>query len=132
MQESIVCVHPGASRIEGRRAVMASFVDLFIDAPILRFSIIDALHTGNQGMAVHLVREEIQLDGFLVNTLVSTNIYHQEAEGWRMLLHHASPEPDAAFQEEFDNFQDFESLDMDEFDDELDEFDEPSPPPVLH
>jgi len=89
-QDNIVCVHPGASRIEGRKAVMDSFIELFIEAPVLNFSIVDTLYTGNDELAVHLVREEIELDGQVISIMVSTNIYHLEAGGWRMLLHHIS------------------------------------------
>lgn len=130
--ENIVCVHPGAIRLEGRQAVMNSFVELFADAPILSFSIVDALYTGNEALAVHLVREEIALDGQVVSIMISTNIYHMEDGGWRMLLHHASPEPDIAFQEEFDEYQDFDGTGFDDFDDDLDEPEKPARPPVLH
>lgn len=130
--ENIVCVHPGASRIEGRRAVMDSFTELFADAPILNFSIVDALYTGNDSLAVHLVREEIELDGQVVSIMVSTNIYHREDGGWRMLLHHASPEPDLAFQDEYEEYAGFDGLGFDDLDDDLDDTEEPSRPPVLH
>jgi len=131
-QDNIVCVHPGASRIEGRKAVMDSFVELFIEAPILHFSIVDTLYTGNDELAVHLVREEIELDGQVISIMVSTNIYHFESGGWRMLLHHASPEPDSAFQDDFDEYQRYNAMGLDELDDDFDDMDEPSRPPVLH
>ncbi len=130
--DNIVCVHPGSSRIEGRRAVMDSYVELFADAPILNFSIVDALYTGNESLAIHLVREEIELDGEVVSVMVSTNIYHMEGSGWRMLLHHASPEPDASYQEDYADFQRFDDTGFDDLDDELDDFEEPRRPPVLH
>lgn len=130
--ENIVCVHPGASRIEGRRAVMDSYVELFSDAPILSFSIVDALYTGNESLAIHLVREEIELDGEVVSVMVATNIYHVEEGGWRMLLHHASPEPDSAFDSDYDDYEVFDGTGFDDMDDELDELDEPRRPPVLH
>lgn len=132
LEDNIVCVHPGATRIEGRKAVMESFADLFFDAPILNFKIVDILYTGNDELAVHLVREEIELDGQVVSIMVSTNIYQWESGGWRMMLHHASPEPDSAFQDDFDDFQRFDGVDYDELDDELDEVEEPVRPPVLH
>ena len=125
--ENIVCVHPGASRIEGRVAVMESFKQMFSEAPILDFSIVDTLYTGNDSLAIHLVREEIALDGQVVSIMVSTNIYQMEEGGWRMLLHHASPEPDSAFIDELDDYQG-----VDEFDDDMDEWEEPARPPVLH
>ena len=92
--EAIVCIHPGTARIEGRANVMESFRELFLDAPSLGFSIVDTLETGNESLAVHLVREEIALDGELVSVMLATNVYQVEQGGWRLLLHHASPEPD--------------------------------------
>lgn len=127
--DNIVCVHPGAMRIEGRSAVLKSFEHMFDEAPELDFTIVDTLYTGNDSLAVHLVREEIALDGQVVSIMVSTNIYQMEDGGWRMLLHHASPEPDIAFADELDDFQNFDDASFDELDDE---WDEPAKPPVLH
>ena len=121
--DNIVCVHPGSSRIEGRAEVLESFSELFAEAPSLSFSIVETLYTGNESLAVHLVREEVELDGEVVSVMVSTNIYHVEDGGWRMLLHHTSPEPDAAYDIDYD-----ELLAYDEFDDDIDD----DKPPVLH
>lgn len=130
--DNIVCVHPGATRIEGRKAVMDSFADLFFDAPVLHFKIVDTLFTGNDDLAIHLVREEIELDGQVVSIMVSTNIYQRESGGWRMKLHHASPEPDSAIEDDFDEFQQFDGIDFGELDDEFDDVVEPARPLVLH
>lgn len=130
--ENIVCVHPGATRIEGRVAVMDSFEQMFSEAPILGFSIVDTLYTGNESLAIHLVREEIALDGQVVSIMVSTNIYQMEDGGWRMLLHHASPEPDTAFNDELEDFQGYDGSGYDDLDDDMDEWEEPVRPPVLH
>lgn len=127
MDDNIVCVHPGATRIEGRNAVMESFAQMFSEAPILNFEIVDTLFTGNDSLAIHLVREEISLDGQVVSIMVSTNIYQKEEGSWRMLLHHASPEPDMAFSDDLDDYQSY-----DEMDDEMDDWEEPVRPPVLH
>lgn len=119
LDENIVCIHPGATRIEGRAKVLESFTDMFADSPSIAFSISDALQTESDGLAIHLVREEIELDGQLVSIMAATNIYHMEDGGWRMLLHHASHEPE--FNTDFTVDEDF------------DDFDElPEPPPVLH
>ena len=130
--ENIVCVHPGATRIEGRNDVMESFKQMFAEAPILDFSIVDTLYTGNESLAIHLVREEIALDRQLVSIMVSTNIYQMEDGGWRMLLHHASPEPDSAFNDELDDYRHYDALHYDDPDDDTDDWEEPSRPPVLH
>ncbi len=113
--DSIVCIHPGSNRIEGRQDVLDSFSEMFSQSPSLGFTISDALHTGNDELAVHLVREEIELDGQLVSVMVSTNIYHYENGGWRMLLHHASHEPEFSLDDDYDD---------------NDEYHEPQP--VLH
>ena len=130
--ENIVCVHPGASRIEGRNQVLESFRQMFSDAPILDFSIVDTLYTGNDSLAVHLVREEIALDGQVVSIMVSTNIYQMEDGGWRMLLHHASPEPDSAFNDELDDYQSLMGAGYEDQEDDMDDWDDPVKPPVLH
>jgi len=118
LDENIVCIHPGANRIEGRAQVLESFSDIFAESPSIGFSISDALQTESDGLAIHLVREEIEFDGQLVSIMVSTNIYHKEDGGWRMLLHHSSHEPEPTEEDEFEDFDDFEDLS--------------EPPPVLH
>lgn len=119
--ETIVCIHPGANRIEGRAEVLESFSEMFAESPAIGFSISDALHTESDGLAIHLVREEIELDGQLASVMVSTNIFHKEDGGWRMLLHHSSHEPESIVDTDFDEVDDFE-----DFDEAVD------PPPVLH
>lgn len=118
LDDNIVCIHPGANRIEGREQVLDSFSDMFASSPTIGFSISDALQTESDGLAIHLVREEIELDGQLVSVMVSTNIYHMEDGGWRMLLHHSSHEPEANSEEDYDDYDDFDEV--------------PEPPPVLH
>jgi len=133
--ESVVCIHPGAERIEGRLGVLASFAELFSSEPALRFRVIDTLHTGNASLAVHLVREEIALGGEVVSVMVATNIYQIESGGWRMLLHHASPEPELEFGEQFASTDAFEGGFDATFDGTFqddDETESPLAPPVLH
>lgn len=116
--DNIVCIHPGATRIEGRAQVLESFSDMFEQSPTIGFSISDAMQTQTDGLAIHLVREEIELDGQLISIMVSTNIYHKEDGGWRMLLHHSSHEPESNLGDEFEDYDDFDDM--------------PEPPPVLH
>lgn len=97
--DSIVCIHPGAVRLEGRSDVVESFTQMFKDSPIMDFSITDARCQLIDDVAVHMVREEIEIDGQLVSIMVSTNIYHRIEGGWRMVLHHASHEPEPDFDE---------------------------------
>jgi ketosteroid isomerase-like protein len=108
--DNIVCIHPGADRIEGRQAVLDSFTELFMESPMLSFSLMDTLQTGDDHLAIHLVREHVEMGGQFMSSVVSTNIYQFEDGSWRMLLHHASPEPDAMLEEDIDEFEEFEAL----------------------
>lgn len=132
--DAIVCIHPGSERIIGRRNVLDSFAEMFVDAPALQFRIVDTLQTGNAGLAVHLVREEIALDGELVSSMVSTNIYQIENGSWRMLLHHASPESEFELDDSLadDAFEGGFDATFDGTFHEDEEVESPEPPPVLH
>lgn len=116
--DNVVCIHAGSNRIEGRSEVLDSFTDLFSDNSGISYSITDTLQTGNDGLAIHLVREEVELDGEVVSVKVVTNIFHRENDGWHMLLHHASHEPDFRVDDFFEDFDDFEE--------------DREPSPVLH
>lgn len=92
--DSIVCIHPGAMRLEGRADVVESFSHMFKDAPAMDFVITDVKCTVVENLAIHLVREEVAIDDQLVSVMLATNIYHRVDGSWRMTLHHASHEPD--------------------------------------
>ena len=71
-EEDIVCVHPGGPRAHPQR---------------LRK--VESLTS-----AVHSVIETIQIltpDGPREAYVTATNVYHRTAQGWRMVVHHASP-----------------------------------------
>jgi len=97
--DSIVCIHPGAMRIEGRADVVESFVQIFKDAPEMDFVITDAKCVLMDNVAVHIVREEVAVDNQLVSVMLSTNIYHRVNGSWHMTLHHASHEPELEYDE---------------------------------
>lgn len=97
--EAVVCIHPGAVRLEGRDRVVQSFSELFQGAPNVGYSITDVQCSTFGNVAVHQVREEIEVDGQLVSIMVATNIYKFENGSWNMMLHHASHEPEPEFDE---------------------------------
>ncbi len=81
-----------------------------MESPMLSFSLMDTLQTGDDNLAIHLVREHVEMGGRFMSSVVSTNIYQFEDGGWRMLLHHASPEPDTMLEEDIDEYEEFEAL----------------------
>ncbi len=92
--DASVCIHPGAPRLEGREQIKDSWEEIFAASPPMDFTISDERITEDQHIAVHLVREEISVGGELVGVMLATNIYHRVGEGWKMMLHHSSPEPE--------------------------------------
>jgi ketosteroid isomerase-like protein len=91
--DEIACVHPGGPRLVGPGAVRASFDAIFthggVDATPERVRRLEL-----QGGAVHHVLERVQAmtsEGPQSAWVLATNVYALTAEGWRMVLHHASP-----------------------------------------
>jgi ketosteroid isomerase-like protein len=44
--------------------------------------------------AVHHVLEQVEVmtpDGLVQAFVIATNVYHKTAQGWRLVVHHASP-----------------------------------------
>jgi ketosteroid isomerase-like protein len=89
--EEIVCIHPGAPRIIGHTAIRASWETIFerggIDIEPGRVRIAQNMLT-----SVHNLVEEIrhpESDRPNMHVL-ATNIYLKTAQGWRMVMHHAS------------------------------------------
>lgn len=91
--DDIVCVHPGAERLQGRNAVTESWRAMFAGQAGLRFERHDVQITREEGLSIHSLHERIYVDDQMVGLTVATNIYRLQDGGWRMLMHHASPVP---------------------------------------
>jgi len=91
--EEIACVHPGGPRMVGAGAIRASFDAIFANGAIdVVPDKVRRLHTHSS--AVHHVLERVQIaseGGSQTAFAIVTNVYVKTAQGWRMVLHHASP-----------------------------------------
>ncbi len=94
--DDLVCIHPGGPRIVGAAAIRASFEQLLAGGGGgLRIVPERVLRSVTLGCAVHNVVERVVLQsppgekqfGFVL----ATNAYIKTPDGWRMVLHHASP-----------------------------------------
>jgi ketosteroid isomerase-like protein len=92
-EDEIVCVHPGGSRMVGSGAIRSAFDAMFTNGTIratpMRIRKIEALSS-----CVHSVIEKIEVmtqEGPREAYVIATNVYHKTAQGWRLVLHHASP-----------------------------------------
>lgn len=92
-EDEIACIHPGGQRLIGPEAIRASFAAMFrgggTNVRADRVRRLDLLET-----SVHHVVERVQAEtseGRHFALIVVTNVYVRSALGWRMVLHHASP-----------------------------------------
>lgn len=91
--EDIACVHPGGPRMVGAGAIRAAFEAIFANGAIdVQPEKVRRLHA--HGSAIHHVLERVQVmgdEGPQQAYAIVTNAYVLTPQGWRMVLHHASP-----------------------------------------
>lgn len=92
-EDDVVCVHPGGPRLVGHAAVRAAFEALFANGGVM--AVPERVHrVDNAHSSVHSLVERVEVmgdDGVQVAWVLATNVYQKTAQGWRMVLHHASP-----------------------------------------
>ena len=95
--DDVVCIHPQGPRLTGFEAVRESWVQIFAGGAQLRVRTTEARHFESQALAVHTVIELVAPSGeqARVTSICATNVYELTEGGWRMVVHHASPTPEA-------------------------------------
>ncbi|MDH3712411.1 MAG: nuclear transport factor 2 family protein [Gammaproteobacteria bacterium] len=94
--DRVVCIHPGSERLEGRAQVEHSWQQVFSGEHRLRCELSDEQYTQDALLSIHVVRENISVNGEYQGAVLATNIYQLMEGSWHMIVHHASPEPLAA------------------------------------
>ncbi|MBA2698304.1 MAG: nuclear transport factor 2 family protein [Nocardioidaceae bacterium] len=96
--DAVVCVHPGASPIRGRRDVMRSWLALMAHAQYIQFFLTDIEAAVVDDIATVTCRENVlsagadmPKDSFAGGSAAATNVFRRTAGGWRLWVHHASP-----------------------------------------
>ena len=95
-EEEVVCVQPGGPRIVGLAAVREIWRQILADGARIRIDVSHAVASSTAMMAMHCVLERLATDGPTPRTatIAATNVFVRGADGWRMVLHHASPVPE--------------------------------------
>ena len=92
-EDEIVCVHPGGPRLVGASQIRSSFETLFANGTIQAWP--ERLHAVQSlGACMHSLVERLDIlsaEGPLQAYVIATNVYHRGPQGWRMVVHHASP-----------------------------------------
>ncbi len=93
-EDDIVCIHPGGGRLVGAAMVRAAFEAMFAQ-DVVRVTPVQVRKLESLTSAVHSVVERIELmteAGMRSAYVTATNVYHKTAQGWRLVVHHASPD----------------------------------------
>lgn len=93
-EDDIVCIHPGGPRLIGASNIRASFAALFANGGSIPVDV-ESLHQVDAvASSVHHVLERAEVltqQGPVHAHVLATNVYYKTPQGWRMVVHHASP-----------------------------------------
>ena len=92
--DDIACVHPGSSRLIGEASIRAAFEAIFSNGAQVPVTPEHIRRVDSVASAVHHVLERVDVmspKGPVKAYVLATNVYHKTAQGWRMVVHHASP-----------------------------------------
>ena len=92
----VSCIHPGGPRLDDIDMIIESWRTIFEGGQRLQFERTDVATTVGADVAVHCLYEVIRFGERFEQqgTVTATNVYRRSGRGWKMVIHHASPEPD--------------------------------------
>jgi ketosteroid isomerase-like protein len=91
--EHVRCVHPGWPLLSGWLAVRDSWRGIFDNTEEMRFTISDVTVVASGELGWVTCTENIlsEVRGRIaVTAILATNLFERQAEGWRLIHHHAS------------------------------------------
>ena len=96
-----ICIQPHGPRLAGFPAIRASFAAYFSVSANPGLKISEYRRHDGPTLAIHSVYETfMQPNGEPMPPFLATNAYILTPNGWRMILHHASPSPRGTTAEE--------------------------------
>jgi ketosteroid isomerase-like protein len=90
---AIACIHPLAAPLTGRAAVASGWRSIFEAAGQFRVRVERVHEIRMSDLVIRVVHEYLSIGQETEPRppIQATNVYRREADGWRMLLHHAAP-----------------------------------------
>jgi ketosteroid isomerase-like protein len=101
-EDDVVCIHPGGPRVVGFNAVRAAFDAMFSNGGVILARPESIRRIDSLAAAVHNLLERVEVmtpEGPVQAYVQATNVYHKTPQGWRMVVHHASPGDESEAQE---------------------------------
>jgi ketosteroid isomerase-like protein len=101
-EDDVVCIHPGGPRVVGFNAVRAAFDAMFSNGGVILARPESLRRIDSLAAAVHNLLERVEVmtpEGPVQAYVQATNVYHKTLQGWRMVVHHASPGDESEAQE---------------------------------
>jgi ketosteroid isomerase-like protein len=94
--EAACCIHPGSGRLSGKRAIRAAYEQLFSQGHgvDVRPMSVQRVTLPGGGTVLHHVVERVRVEtaeGPRLIWVLATHLYLKTPEGWRLVVHHASP-----------------------------------------
>ena len=96
--DDIICIHPMSERLQGVMAVSQSWQQIFAAEERLSIVVSDVNEINSHDLVIRVVVENITLINNprqAIQPMLATNAYRYTGQGWRMVLHHASPAPES-------------------------------------
>ena len=93
-EDDICCIHPGGPRLIGAGAIRAAFDGMFAQGGSIQAKPEQIRRVDSLASAVHHVLERVEVmteEGPHTAWVIATNVYHKTPQGWRLVVHHASP-----------------------------------------
>ena len=101
-EDDIACIHPGGTRLLGLAAIRSTFEAMFANGGAVPVTPEHVRRVNTVACAVHHVLERVDMQssaGPIQAYVLATNVYQKTPQGWRMVVHHASPGSANAAQE---------------------------------
>lgn len=91
--DDVVCIHPRGPRLVGFDAVRESWAQIFAGGSRLRLATTEECVFEGPSIAVQSVVELVSVQGGQGDPtpVLATNVFELTENGWRMVIHHASP-----------------------------------------
>ena len=90
--EEIVCIHPTGQYLRGEKAIRESWQAIFSGNPRLFIHVARNTRWGNSLLTAHSIVETLHFENEKIprGSLLVTHVFQRGANGWRLLMRHAS------------------------------------------